>query len=113
MTRSGRNLILSSVFALLALTLLGGCTAEPTSADIAAEACDASVRERTRGKPYSLDLKALAASMAVDSRGEQILKAPIVVNAGLADQVTQSLECAVRLSDDQTSATVLNLRFIW
>lgn len=107
------KLILAPVLALLAMALLGGCSAAPTSADIAAQACDVAVRDQTRGKPYTLDLEALAASMITDSRGEQVLKAPVLVNAGLADQAQQDLECAVRLSDDETSATVMHMRFIW
>ncbi len=113
MTRSIRDLIIAPGFALLVLALLGGCAAAPTSADVAAQACDAAVREQTRGKPYTLDLEALAASMTTDSRGEQILTAPVLVNAGLADQAQQDLECAVRLSDDGTSATLMHMRFIW
>lgn len=115
MTRSVRKSIPESVLVLLALglALLVGCAAAPTSADVAAQACDAEVRAQLRGKPHSLDLKALAASITTDSRGEQILKAPVLVNAGLADEATQNLECSVRLSEDGTSAIVLTMRFIW
>lgn len=93
--------------------LLAGCGGGGTPADVAAQACDAQVRTQLAGKPYTLDLDALAATAADDGRGGQLLTANIVVDAGLASQAEQKLECTVRMGADDASAEVLNLRFIW
>ncbi|MGL6289486.1 MAG: hypothetical protein ACRC2H_02230 [Silanimonas sp.] len=96
------------------VVLLAGCgggTATP--AGIAAQACEAQVRTQLAGKPYTLNLDALAATMKDDGRGSQLLTAKIVVDAGLANQAEQDLECTVRMGTDNASAEVLNLRFIW
>lgn len=96
-----------------AAVLLVGCGGGTTPADIAAQACDAQVRTQLNGKPYTLDLAALASTMADDGRGSHLLTAPIIVDAGLASQAEQKLECTARLGADNTTAEVLNLRFIW
>ena len=98
---------------VLALASLVGCGGGSTPGDVAAQACDAQVRTQLAGKPYTLDLKALAAAPQDDGRGGLMLKAKIMVNAGMADQAEQGLECTVRMSPDATSAEVLDLRFIW
>lgn len=97
----------------VALGLLVGCGGAPSPADIAAQACDAQVRTQLGGKPYQLDLKALAGAIQDDGRGGQLLTAKITVDAGLASQTTQDLECTVRMGADNASAEVLNVRFIW
>lgn len=97
--------------AALGLALLAACGGEKTPADGAAQACDAEVKQQSRGKPYQLDAKLLAESMRDAGGGTHLLTAPVVVNAGLADQSTQQLECSVRLTE--AGAEVLNLRFIW
>jgi predicted negative regulator of RcsB-dependent stress response len=96
-----------------ALGLLAGCGGSATPADLAAQACDAQVKTQLNGKPYALDLAALASTKTDDGRGGQLLTAKITVDAGLADETVQDLECTVRLADDGTTAEVLNLRFIW
>ena len=96
-----------------ALGLLVGCGGGATPAGIAAQACDAQVRTQLAGKPYTLDLEALATTMKDDGRGGQLLTSKIIVDAGLADQAEQDLECTVRMGTDNASAEVLNLRFIW
>lgn len=101
------------LLALLAGGLLAGCGGGTTPGDIAAQACDAQVQTQLAGRPYTLDLGMLAASIADDGRGSHLLKAAITVNAGLADQQVQELECTVRLAGDGTSADVMTVRFIW
>lgn len=108
MTRGTR-----STLALLGAALLAGCSPTTTPADIAAQACEAQVRIQTNGRPFQLDMAMLAASATDAGNGSQLLTAPVVVNAGLADQTTQQLECTVRMSADNTSAEVLIVRFIW
>ena len=95
------------------LALLGGCGGGSTPASVAAAACDAQVRTQLGGKPYTLDLEALGATMKDDGRGGQLLTSPITVDAGLSSQAEQTLECTVRMGADSASAEVLNLRFIW
>lgn len=96
-----------------AAALLVGCGGAATPGDIAAQACDAQVRTQMAGKPYALDLSALAGRMEDDGRGGTLLKAKIIVNAGLADEDEQDLECTVRMAADGSSAEVLTVRFIW
>ena len=105
--------VLSLAFATLGVALLAGCGGAPTPADVAAQACDAHVRTQMAGKPYALDLAALASSKADDGRGGVLLTSPITVDAGLASQAEQDLECTVRMGADGTTAEVLNVRFIW
>jgi hypothetical protein len=93
--------------------LLAGCGGASTPAEVAAQACEAQVREQTNGKPFKLDLALLASSATDAGGGTQLLTVPVVVNAGLAEESTQQLECTVRMAADATSAEVLNLRFIW
>ena len=98
---------------ILALGLLVGCGGGATPGSVAAQACDAQVKTQLGGKPYSLDLDALAATMKDDGRGGQLLTSKITVDAGLANQADQDLECTVRMGAEGASAEVLNLRFIW
>jgi len=97
----------------LALGLLVGCGGSATSADVAAQACDAQVRTQLGTKPYTLDLKMLGETMKDDGRGSFLLASQITVDAGLASQSVQTLECTVRMGADNTTAEVLNVRFIW
>jgi hypothetical protein len=108
MTRVTLWIVLSAMLALTA-----GCGGGATPMDVAAQACDAQVRTQLGGKPYTLDLDALAGTAADDGRGSQLLTATIVVDAGLASQAEQKLECTVRMGADNASAEVMNLRFIW
>ena len=96
-----------------ALGLLVGCGGGTTPADVAAQACDAQVRVQLSGKPYALDLELLAKTMKDDGRGGFLLASQITVDAGLASEAVQVLECTVRMGADSTSAEVLNVRFIW
>ena len=99
--------------AAFGVALLTGCGGSATPADVAAQACDAQVRTQMAGKPYKLDLAALASSKAEDGRGGVLLTSKITVDAGLASEDEQDLECTVRMGADGTSAEVLNVRFIW
>jgi hypothetical protein len=96
-----------------ALGLLVGCGGGATPADVAAQACDSQVRTQLGAKPYTLDLKMLAETMKDDGRGSFLLASQVTVDAGLASQTVQTLECTVRMGADNTSAEVLNVRFIW
>ncbi|HAI59427.1 MAG TPA: hypothetical protein DCM32_06065 [Xanthomonadaceae bacterium] len=98
--------------ALLAGGLLVGCGGADSPAEIAAQACDAQVRTQSGGNPYQLDLAALAASATDAGDGLQLLTAPVVVNAGLATESPQTLECTVRIADG-AAPEVTHLRFIW
>jgi hypothetical protein len=106
-----RGIVWSVPAALLAL--LVGCGGGSTPGSVAAEACDAQVKIQLGGKPYALDLEALATTMKDDGRGGQLLTSKITVDAGLANQAEQDLECTVRMGAENASAEVLNLRFIW
>ena len=97
----------------LALGLLVGCGGSATPGDVAAQACDTQVRTQLGGKPYTLDLKMLAETMKDDGRGGFLLASQITVDAGLASQSVQTLECTVRMGAENASAEVLNVRFIW
>ena len=98
---------------MAALGLLVGCGGDATPADVAAQACDSQVRTQLGAKPYTLDLKMLAETMTDDGRGSFLLASQFTVDAGLASETVQLLECTVRMGADNTSAEVLNVRFIW
>jgi len=102
-------------FGLLACStlLLAACGGAEGPPEIAAKACNAQAAIQLGGKPFRLDLAALAATMKDDGGGSRLLTAPVVVDAGLASESTQQLECTVRMAEDGSSAAVLHVRFIW
>lgn len=81
--------------------------------DLAAQACDAYAKGQLDGKPYQLDLAALAASMKDDGSGLMLLVSPIVIQPGHPAESKQSLECQVRFSDGKPAPDVTRLQFIW
>lgn len=93
--------------------LLAACGGAEGPSEIAAKACGEQVAVQLGGKPFRLDQAALAATMKDDGGGGRLLTAPVVVDAGLASESMQQLECTVRLSEDGGSAVVLHVRFIW
>ncbi len=99
--------------AMIAAPLLVGCGGALTPNDVAAQACEAQVRQQLGDKPYTLDLASLAASKTDNARGGHLLTAKIVVDAGLADETLQDLECTVRMNADGSAAEVTDIRFIW
>jgi len=108
-----RQAIRSSVAACGVVLLLAACGEADGPAQVAANACAAQVTVQLGGRPFRLDRAALAASIADDGRGGRLLTAPVVVDAALASESTQQLECTARLAEDGGSAVVLNVRFIW
>jgi hypothetical protein len=80
--------------------------------EMAANACNVYAKSKLGEKLYTLDLKALAASLK-DSGETSKLTAPIVIEPGLASEVKQTLDCDVRFSVDGSSAEVINATFIW
>ena len=80
---------------------------------IAAKTCEESARTQLGDKTYELDSAALAASMAAQPDGSQLLKGPITVQPGLAAESKQTLECAVRFVEGKAAPDVLRLQFIW
>ena len=70
----------SIVILSLALAACGGSGGGANSkGDLAAQACDAYAKGQLDGKPYELDLGALAASMKDDGTGLMLLTSPIVI----------------------------------
>ncbi len=102
--------------ALLALSLTacsGGNSGAPSGkAGDAATVCDAFVKNKLEGKQYTLDLKALAASLKDTAEGGANLSAPIIVEPGLTTEVKQTLQCDIRFGADG-KPEVFNATFIW
>ncbi len=80
---------------------------------LAAQACETYAQGQLDGKPYKLDLAALAASMKDDSSGLMLLTAPIIIQPGHSSESKQSLECQVRFTDGKPLPDVTRLQFIW
>lgn len=97
------------------LAACGGSGADGggSKGDLAAQACEAYAKGQLDGKPYKLDLAALAASMKDDSSGLMLLTSPIVIQPGHPAESKQSLECQVRFTDGKPSPDVTRLQFIW
>ncbi len=91
----------------------GGGAGGGSKGDLAAQACDAYAKGQLDGKPYQLDLAALAASMKDDGSGLMLLVSPIVIQPGHQSESKQSLECQVRFSDGKPTPDVTRLQFIW
>lgn len=101
------------VLAALALAACGGGGAAGSQNTIAAKACEESARTTLGTKTFQLDGDALAASMAAQPDGTQLLKGPIVIEPGLAAETKQTIECSVRFVESKAAPDVLRVQFIW
>ncbi|HEX5756652.1 MAG TPA: hypothetical protein VFY12_09915 [Arenimonas sp.] len=96
--------------------LLAACAADSGGSDrnsLAASACDAAAKAQLDGKSYELDTETLAASLKEVGDGTQFLKAPLVVEPGLATEAKQVLECTVRFSEGKPTPDVISVVFNW
>jgi len=103
----------SIVILSLALAACGGGAGGGSKGDLAAQACDSYAKGQLDGKPYTLDLAALAASMKDDGAGLNLLTAPITIQPGHPAESKQSLECQVRFTEGKPAPDVTRLQFIW
>ena len=105
---------ISIALIVLGLTACSGGDSSGTDgkSGTAAAACDAFVKNKLETKQYTLDLKALAASMKQGAEGRAELAAPIVIEPGLTTEVKQNIECSVRFGVDE-NPEVLTVNFIW
>ena len=104
------------VLMLLALTACGdkgGAAGGSSRNELAATACENYAKGQLADKTYQLDHQALAKSMADAGDGASILRAPIVIDAGLSSESKQSLECTIRFVAGKDAPDVINLQFIW
>ena len=90
----------------------GGSGGPEGKGGAAAEACDAFVKTKLEGKQFTLDAKALAASMKENPHKRVVLHAPIIIEPGLTTEVKQSIKCDVRFGADD-APEVTNVTFIW
>ena len=99
----------------LATALLVGCggAGGADKAGLAANACDAYAKGQLGDKEYKLDLDALGKSMAAQSDGTILLRAPIVVAPGTSGESKQTLECSVRFTNGKDTPDVMKMQFIW
>lgn len=96
--------------------LLAGCGGGGSGAsknELAANACDAFAKTKLEEKAYTLDLVALAASMADAGDGSSLLRGPIIVEPGRSTESKQTLECTVRFVPGKEQPDVLKMQFIW
>ena len=105
--------LLASMPLLLLLAACGGGGGGNAKNDAAANACDAYAKQQLGDKTYKLDLAVLGASLTDQAGGMQFLKAPIVIDPGLASESKQSLECTVRFTDGKDQPDVMKMQFIW
>jgi hypothetical protein len=105
---------MNRVATLLAAAVLVGCGGSGGSqAERAASACDAYAKNQLADKTYQLDLATLAKSMTPTTEGTMMLKGPIVVEPGHANESKQTLECSVRFTEGKEMPDVLKMQFIW
>jgi hypothetical protein len=80
---------------------------------LAADACEVAAKAALGDKTFSLDKAALAGSMKAEADGSQLLKGPVTVEPGLANESKQTLECSVRFIAGKDAPDVLRVQFIW
>lgn len=96
--------------------LLAACAADSGGGDrgqLAASACDVAAKAQMGGKSYTLDTDAMVASLKDVGDGTQFLKAPLVVEPGLATEAKQVLECTVRFVEGKPAPDVIRVVFNW
>ena len=98
--------------AAMAVALTGCSGGDGGPGMVAAKACEAFAITKLDGKPYTLDLKALAQSMKPEA-DLQALSAPIVVEPGSTNEAKETLDCKVRMSPDGSKADVIGLNFVF
>lgn len=112
------SLFVRSVVPLLMAVGLAACGGANSPANTAANACVQWAQGQLNGKPLDPDAAKLLAGGAAEGSnvvagGEFTLTAKLKVNAGLADEQMQDLECRVKVAEDGSTAEVLMARFIW
>ncbi len=98
-----KSMVLAGV---LLLAACGESTSNQTPAQIAAAACQAEAIVRIGEKTHQIDLATLAAS-AKQNDGDWEMSAPVVVSPGLRDEVKQTLDCRVRLTEGKPPEIIL------
>ncbi len=105
-----RTKIVFIIFCMV-IAACGKSANNETPQQLAAAACEAEAKIRIGEKTYQFDMVALAASAKASDGGWE-LKAPIVIDPGLRDEVKQTVECKVRAKDDKT-LEVTDIQFIY
>lgn len=95
-------------FALAACAVLAACGG---GGDAKLKACADEVKLKLDGKAYKLDEAALVANQTDEGDGIVAMSAPIVIQPGMTDEVTQTVKCRVRTVNGETD--VISLTFIW
>ena len=100
------------VFCAVLAATLAGCGGGET--EQAVQACVAAVAEKLGdGRNYSLDPASLSASAQEQDDHVVHLQAPIVFDAGLPREYTQTVDCRARFDEDGGAPDVISLNFIW
>lgn len=95
----------------MAIAACGKSANNDTPQQRAAVACELEAKSRIGEKTYQLDVAALAASAKPADDGWE-LKAPVIIDPGLRDEVQQTLECKVRVQQGKPDE-VTNINFIF
>lgn len=92
--------------------LLAGCGGGEV--DQAVQACVAAVSDKLGAdRNYQLDQAAMAEGADRQDDGVIHLRAPIVFDAGLPREYTQTVDCKARFTDASATPDIISLNFIW
>ena len=99
-----------SIAVLTMCVLLTACGGD--RAHMAADACINEATTKLADKRIDYDRKQLAASAQETAPDTWQISGPLVFDAGLASEYTQTLQCRVRF-DDKGAPSVLSMQFEW
>lgn len=88
--------------------LVAGCGGQ---ADEAARVCLEAAQAKAAGQSIDLNARALAAFAKPDGQDAFLIKAPIVLDAGLSSELKQTLDCRVRITGN--GAEIVSLTFVF
>ncbi len=88
--------------------LAAGCGGR---ADEAARVCLEAAQAKAAGQSIDLNAKALAAHATPDGEDAFLIRAPIVLDAGLSGESKQTLDCRVRITAN--GAEIISLTFVF
>ncbi|HWU52692.1 MAG TPA: hypothetical protein VN153_07730 [Tahibacter sp.] len=100
----------AAVMAMALAVLLTACGGGREQ--MAAQACEAAVKNKLAGRTFELDSKALAARAKAESGDILSLNSEIVFDRGLTSEYKQTFDCKVRFEGGKEPAVIL-LQFNW
>lgn len=96
---------------VLAAIALSGCG--ETDTDRAVAACKAAIAEKLADKNYDISDSEMRAGTSEEQSDLVHVAAPIVFDAGLPREYTQTFDCRVRFTAGKEQPDVISLNFTW